>query len=194
MFKKGCVSYNDFFNLLSSPRNASAPGLTGISCKVCKKCSKLSKFIFQILKCAFSKGEIPLQWQSAREIYIPKSKTPSENSISDFRPIALLNVEGKLFFSLISKRLESHLVQNNKIINLSVQKGCMEKVPGCWEHLSMIWSVLKEARAKSSAASIWLDIANVYGSIPHICFCPVEIWNSKPVDINCWIMLCRNFY
>ena len=136
--------------------------------KVYKKCSKLSKYLFQILKCVFSKGVIPLQWQSAREIYIPKSKTPSENSISDFRPIALLDFEGKLFFSLISKWLESHLVQNNKIINLSVQKGCMEKVPGCWEHLSMVWSVLKEARAKkSSAASIWLDIANAYGSISH---------------------------
>ena len=43
-------------------------------------------------------------------------KTPSKNLISGFRPIALLNVEGKLFFSLISKRLVSHLVQNNKII------------------------------------------------------------------------------
>ena len=72
------------------------------------------------------------------------------------------------FFTLISKRYESHLVQNNKIINLSVQKGCMEKVLGCWEHSSMVWSVLKEARSKkSSAASIWLDIANTYGSIAH---------------------------
>ena len=44
----------------------------------------------------------------------------------------------------------------------------MEKVLGCWEHLSMVWSVLKEARSKkSSAASIWLDIANTYGSIAH---------------------------
>ena len=44
----------------------------------------------------------------------------------------------------------------------------MEKVLGCWEHLSMVWSVLKGARSKkSSAASIWLDIANTYGSIAH---------------------------
>ena len=87
------------------------------------KCPKLSKFLSSILKCMFSKGEIPLQWQSAREIYIPKSKTPPGNLISDFQPIAFLNVEGKLFFSLISKRLESHLLQSNKIINVSVQKA-----------------------------------------------------------------------
>ena len=44
----------------------------------------------------------------------------------------------------------------------------MEKIPGCWEHLSMVWHALKEERAqKSKLAIIWLDIANAYGSIPH---------------------------
>ena len=43
----------------------------------------------------------------------------------------------------------------------------MEKIPGCWEHLSMVWHALKEARAqKSNLAIIWLGIANAYGSIP----------------------------
>ena len=149
--KKGCFSYDDFLNLLSSRRNASAPGLNGILFKVYKKCSKLSKILFQILKCAFSKGLILQQWRSAGEIYIPKSKAPSENSIPDFQPIALLTIEGKFLFSLISKWLESQLVQNNN----TVQKGYMEEVPGCWEHLSMVWFELKEARAKKlSAASI----------------------------------------
>ena len=101
-------------------------------------------------------------------MYIPKVSSPSENKPSDFRPIALLNVEGKIFFSLVSKRLEAHLIHNNKFIDNSIQKGCMEKIPGCWEHLSMVWHALKEARAKkSNLAVIWLDIANAYGSIPH---------------------------
>ena len=115
-----------------------------------------------------NKGIIPLQWRSAKEIYIPKVKPPTAHNISDFRPIALLNVEGKLFFSLASRHLETHLISNNKIINKSVQKGCMEKVPGCWEHISMVWAALKEAKSKNlSLATIWLDIANAYGSIPH---------------------------
>ena len=53
-------------------------------------------------------------------------------------------------------------------MNKSVQKGCMEKVPGCWEHISIVWVGLKEAKSKNlSLATIWLDIANAYGSIPH---------------------------
>ena len=48
--------------------------------------------------------------------------------------------------------------------------GCMEKVPGCWEHISIVWAALKEAKFKNlSLAAIWLDIANfnAYGFIPH---------------------------
>ena len=115
-----------------------------------------------------NKGIIPLQWRSTKEIYIPKVKPPTEHNISDFHPIALLNLEGKLFFSLVSRCLETHLISNNKFINKSVQKGCMEKVPGCWEHISMVWAALQEAKSKNlSLATIWLDIANAYGSIPH---------------------------
>ena len=44
----------------------------------------------------------------------------------------------------------------------------METVSGCWRHISVVWDEfkLKEAE-KSNITAIWLDIANVYGSIPH---------------------------
>ena len=130
-FNKSCFSFDDFFEILSSRRNASAPGLNGIPYKVYKKCPKISKFLFKIFQTCFKRCEIPIQWRSAQEIYIPKVSSPCENKLSDFRPIALLNVEGKLFFSLVSKRLEAHLIHNNKFIDNSIQKGCMEKIPGC---------------------------------------------------------------
>ena len=96
-----------------------------------------------------------------------KVSIPSEKKLSDFCPITLINVEGKLF-SLVSKHLETHLIHNNKYINHSIQKGCTEKIPGCWEHLTMVWHALKEARSqKSNLAVIWLDIANAYGSNRH---------------------------
>ena len=80
---------------------------------------------------------------------------------------SLLNVEGKLFCSVLSKRLEKH-IYNNKLINSSIQKGCMEKVSGCWEHMSVVWDELKSRKTeRSNIAAIWLDIANAYGSVPH---------------------------
>ena len=44
----------------------------------------------------------------------------------------------------------------------------MEKVPGCWEHISVVWDELKSRKTeRSNIAAIWLDIANAYGSVPH---------------------------
>ena len=77
-------------------------------------------------------------------------------------------LRANFFFSLISKRLETHLRCKNKFVNNLLEKDCMEKVRGCWEHLSMVWHALKEARTQNSPlATICLDIANAYGSIPH---------------------------
>ena len=126
------------------------------------------------------------------EHYIPKTKPPCPSNIKDFHPIALLNVEGKLFFSLISKRLVKHIITNSNLINSSIQKGCTDKVPGCWEHVSMVWSTLKEARSrKSSLANIWLDIANACGSIPHrLFFFALECYGVDPH----WISLVKIYY
>ena len=62
-FNKSSFSYNHFFEILLTCRNASAPGLNGIPYKVYKKCSKLSKFVFKIFQACFKKRcEIPIQW------------------------------------------------------------------------------------------------------------------------------------
>ena len=146
----------------------------------------------QIFQTSFKRCGIHIQWRSAQEIYIPKISSPSKNKLSDFRPIALLNVERKLFFSLVFKCLEGHMIHNNKFIDNSIQKGSIEKIPGCWEHLSMVWHALKEARVKkSNLAVIWLDIANAYGSIPHkLIVFALHRYGVSPQ----WIRLIETYY
>ena len=101
-------------------------------------------------------------------------------------------MQGKLFFSLVSRRLEKHLISNYMFINKSVQKGCMEKVPGCWEHISMVWAALKEAKSKNlSLAMIWLDIANAYGSIQHKLI--IFALHRYSVSLK-WIHLIETYY
>ena len=115
-----------------------------------------------------------------------------KSNVKDFRPIALLNVEGKLFFSLVSHRFEKHIIKNNKFINSSVQKGCMDKVPGCWEHMSMVWSALKEARSnRTDLSTIRLDVANAYGSIPH----KLILFGLERYGVPAsWISLVKKYY
>ena len=68
----------------------------------------------------------------------------------------------------------------------------MEKVPGCWEHLSLVWHTLKEGRMqKSTLATRWLDIANAYGSIPHkLIVFALRRYGASPQ----WIRLVENYY
>ena len=48
--------------------------------------------------CMGKKGTIPRMWRQAGGIFIPKEKIAV--NIGKFRPISLLNVEGKIFFSV----------------------------------------------------------------------------------------------
>ena len=44
----------------------------------------------------------------------------------------------------------------------------MEKVPGCWEHMSVVWDKFQSRKTeKGNIAAIWLGVANAYGSVPH---------------------------
>ena len=44
-------------------------------------------------------------------------------------------------------KLEKHIFSNN-LINSSIQKDCMEKVPGCLEPVSVVWDELKSRKAE----------------------------------------------
>ena len=48
-----------FFEVLSTQRNASAPGLNGIPYKVFRKLSKISKFIFKIFQACLKYMKLP---------------------------------------------------------------------------------------------------------------------------------------
>ena len=154
--------------------------------------SQNQQFIFKKIQACFKRCEIPIQWQSAQELYIPKVSSPSENKLSDFLPIALSNVEGKLFFSLVSKCLEAHLIHNKFINNSYKTKKLDGKDFGCWEHLSMVWHVLNKARAeRSNLVIIWLDVANAYQSIPHkLIVFALDRYGVSPQ----WIRLTETYY
>ena len=68
-------------------------------------------------------------------VYI--SKEQNSKDINQFRPISLLNVEGKIFFAVLASRLTKYLL-TNEYIDTSVQKGGIPGIAGCLEHANMI--------------------------------------------------------
>ena len=98
-------------------------------------------------------------------MWIPKEEKSKE--IDQFRIISLLNTEGKIFFSILSRRLSKFLIMN-EYIDTSVQKGGVAGMPGCIEHTGVVSQLIREARENNgNLAMLWLDLVNAYGSIPH---------------------------
>ena len=185
-------TFSQFQRMLRRKRTRSKPGPNKIPYGVYKKCPGIARYLFDILQAVRREKQVPLFWRINDGIMIPKVACPVASEIGDFRQIALLNVEGKLFWSLVADRLYKYLVVDNSFISSEVQKGSMKKVAGCWEHTAMVWSALKDARkSKKSLAVLWLDLANAYGSVPHKLIVFALRRYQVPED---WISLVMSYY
>ena len=158
-------SWKEVNEVVKHSRAASAPGPSGIPYKVYKKCPKLLRRLWKLIRKIWTKGSIPLGWRRAEGCFIPKEAAASK--VSQFRTISLLSVEGKIFFSVLAKRL-THYMTANGYLNTSIQKGGIPGFSGCLEHTGLLSQLILEAKqGKGNLAVVWLDLSNAYGSIPH---------------------------
>ena len=149
----------------------SAPGPNGVPYRVYKSAPGILKILWRHMRVVWEKQSIPRAWRRAGGVFIPKEKESSD--LSQFRMISLLNVEGKIFFSVVAQRLASYL-ERNGLIDSTVQKAGIPGFAGCLEHTSMIWHQIQTAKTeKKDLNVVFLDLANAFGSVPHSL-----IWSS----------------
>ncbi|KAK7904929.1 hypothetical protein WMY93_017536 [Mugilogobius chulae] len=161
----GPPTWKEIVNTVKRARSASAPGPNGIPYRLYKNAPGVLKYLWHQMKLAWKKVVIPKVWRRAGGIFIPKEKNSS--TINQFRQISLLNVEGKMFFSIVAQRLSAFLMKNN-LIDTSVQKAGISGFSGCLEHASIIWNQLQAAKKnKKNLHVVFLDLANAFGSVPH---------------------------
>ncbi|KAJ8352263.1 hypothetical protein SKAU_G00237390 [Synaphobranchus kaupii] len=89
-------------------RSASAPGPNGVPYCVYKNAPDVLKLLWRNMRVAWEKQIIPKAWRRAGGVLIPKEK--NSTTIEQFRQINLLNVEGKIFFSVLAKRMAKDVV------------------------------------------------------------------------------------
>ena len=96
---------------------------------------------------------------------MPKEK--NSVTINQFRTISVLNVDVKMYMSVLAKRMSGYMVENS-YIDTSIQKAGIPGVSGCIEYTIVISQLIKEAKkGKKNFAAVWLDLTNAYGSVPH---------------------------
>lgn len=158
-------TWKEVENTVRRARTASSPGPNGVPYKVYKYAPDVLRFLWRLMRTAWQKKIIPKVWRRAGGVLIPKEKDAV--NISQFRPISLLNVEGKIFFSVIARRMSEYL-RRNGYIDTSVQKAGISGFSGCSEHSSMIWHQIQTAKVeRRDLHVVFLDLANAFGSVPH---------------------------
>lgn len=101
----------------------------------------------------------------AKGCFVPKELNSTR--LDQFREISLLDVEGKINWSIIAKRVRTFL-NANEFINPSVQKGGVPGYSGCLEHTTAISQLVRETKRNNSTLSvICLYLAKGYPSVPH---------------------------
>ncbi|XP_021349432.1 uncharacterized protein LOC110466448 [Mizuhopecten yessoensis] len=158
-------TWKEIQDVVKKARSGSAPGPSGITYRVYKKCPRLLRRLWQLICKVWKKGTIPACWKKAEGIFAPKEK--DSKTVEQFRTISLLSVEGKIFFSILAKRMTAYMVENS-YVDTSSQKGGIPGFSGCVEHTSVISQLIREAKQKKGNLTVvWLDLANAYGSVPH---------------------------
>ena len=158
-------SWREVQEVVKHARSSSAPGPSGIPYKVYKRCPKLLRRLWKLMRVIWSKGTVPTSWRRAEGCFVPKERGSTQ--INQFRTISLLSVEGKIFFSVLARRMSTYMCQNG-YIDTSIQKGAIEGFSGCLEHTGVLSQLIQEAKEKKGNLTVaWLDFANAYGSIPH---------------------------
>ena len=165
MFDTNPPSLRDVFRSVRRKRNAAAPGMNGISYLPFKKCPSIVLCLHRILLKIWKTRDIPADWAVAYIALLSKSDVL--DNPAEFRPIAVTNTSGKIFFSIISDRLQDFLVKNG-YIKREVQKGFLAGVAGCVEHGFALWEAMRDAKEhKKAFVTTWIDLANAYGSVRH---------------------------
>ena len=164
-FDMGDIRVKEVDEFVKKARSKSAPGNDGISYKVYKNCPRLRNVLFLLLRQMWKMKKEADRWKIAEGIFLPKEEKSTE--LGQFRPISLLNIDGKIMNGIVAKRVID-FVQKNGYVNESVQKAGIPGIPGCVEHSYAIWDEIQKAKSdKKSLSVIWLDLANAYGSVPH---------------------------
>ena len=109
------ITKKELIDIISKLPNNKAPGPDGISYEFYKeKQQLLLPFLLKTFNNILSNATIPSSWKTSSIILIPK-KSNDKHLIKNWRPIALINADCKLFMKILANRLNKNILQ--KIIS-----------------------------------------------------------------------------
>ena len=129
VFSCRCPTLAELRRSAMKKRNRASPGSNGLPYVIYKKCPSILELLHRIVQQVWKCQVVPRQWASAWITLLSKSEVLDQPS--EFRPIAIAATAGKIFFSVVSERLQKFMVKNG-YIQRGVQKGFLTRLSGAF--------------------------------------------------------------
>jgi len=112
-----------------------------------------------LLNCILLTQFLPTAWLHNRTVMIPKEGKDLTQACN-YRPITVSALLGRLFWSLVDKRLRSVIAISPR------QKGFVPE-NGCYNNAQILKELLRRMRLKTGGVVIQLDVKKAFDTAPH---------------------------
>ena len=158
------VLENEVLKVLTQLDPNKSPGPDGFLPKVMRAVAAgLAPLLCRVFTASLASGEVPLDWRSAD--VCPIHKKGPEDQPSNFRPVSLTSVPGKVLETLIKARMVSHLERNDLL--LGSQHG-FRAGRSCLTNLLEFYHAMFGAYDQSGSVDVvYLDFQKAFDKVPH---------------------------
>jgi len=141
-----------------------AHGHDEIPARLLKICDEAISFpLFLIFKNCISKGVFPKKWKKGN--IIPIHKKNERNLITNYRPVSLLPICGKIFEKVIFDNLYGYIFKNNFISDK--QSGYRKNDSTVKQLLSITHEIYKAFDDSHELRAVFLDISRAFDRVWH---------------------------
>jgi hypothetical protein len=177
------ITIDEVLRQLKASNKGSAPGSDMLSLKVIVLGgAPFVRWLAKLFERLRTLGEVPNSWKQGEVQLIPKKGDPMD--ISNWRPITLLSVLYKLYFSILASRTHAHdrllREENGKGLFSLSQRGFRPDVSGCTDNAALF---KKWEKLTSSGGKLWaffIDFKNAFGAMDHEVLWQCLSWLNVP--------------
>ena len=119
--------------------------------------------VAKIFNSSLSLSTFPNAWKLSTIVPLPKVSHP--NSATDFRPVALTPLPGKLMEKLICSRLQGWISENRSLTN--AQHGFRNKKSTISAIIALLDALYKNINKNRNSYVIYLDLKKAFDTISH---------------------------
>lgn len=147
-------------------KNNKAPGPGNIPAEILKEVAlNRPEYVLAVYNKLASRAEFPAEWKRAKLLLLRKGDKPLDNPAS-YRPISLLDIEGKVYEQLIRSRLNMELVRTG---GLAENQYGFREGRQTIDAINAVIRIARKAAAYSHqsrrlCAMITLDVQNAFNS------------------------------